>query len=82
MRKLILQEWLSVDGFTADRNGQLDFVADKLNSTPKIVFSKSLSTPGLAKFIMNLLFKLQQPPIPMKDFTDVQEAKEWLKQYL
>src|SRR6266487_2026460 len=41
-----------------------------------------ISEPGLAKFIMNLLFKLQQPPIPMKGFTDVQEAKEWLKQYL
>ncbi len=25
MRKLILQEWLSLDGFTADQNGKLDF---------------------------------------------------------
>ncbi len=25
MRKLILQEWLSLDGFTADKNGKLDF---------------------------------------------------------
>jgi dihydrofolate reductase len=25
MRKLILEEWLSLDGFAADRNGQLDF---------------------------------------------------------
>ena len=41
-----------------------------------------ISEPGLAKFIMNLLFKLQPPPIPMKNFTDVKEAKEWLKQYL
>src|SRR6266487_5826541 len=41
-----------------------------------------ISEPGLAKFIMNLLFKLRSPPIPMRNFTDVQEAKEWLKQYL
>jgi len=41
-----------------------------------------ISEPGLAKFIMNILFKLQPPPIPMKNFTDVKEAKEWLKQYL
>ncbi|MGE5377778.1 MAG: STAS/SEC14 domain-containing protein [Bacteroidota bacterium] len=41
-----------------------------------------ISEPGLAKFIMNLLFKLQSPPIPMKNFTDEKEAKEWLKQYL
>ena len=41
-----------------------------------------ISEPGLAKFIMNLLFKFQSPPIPMKNFTDEEEAKEWLKQYL
>jgi len=89
MRKVILQEWLTIDGFAAGRNGNLDFVtsrelnresdedlvrfmdsidlillgavtyklfvdfwptatteteiiADKLNSTEKIVFSNSL----------------------------------------
>jgi len=41
-----------------------------------------VSKPGLSKFIMNLLFSLKKPPIPMKSFTDHQEAKEWLKQYL
>ncbi|MDR6195251.1 dihydrofolate reductase family protein [Siphonobacter sp. SORGH_AS_0500] len=87
MRKLILQEWISLDGFAADENGQTDFfnkpeyneeseadvldfmgtidaillgsrtyrmfveywptvttevetIADKLNETPKIVFSR------------------------------------------
>lgn len=89
MRKLILEEWLSLDGYAADKDGQLDFfpsseankfsdydqlkfmesidaillgrvtyhlfadfwptattdkeiIADKLNSTPKIVFSNTL----------------------------------------
>ena len=41
-----------------------------------------VSKPGLAKFIMNILFMLNSPPIPMKSFTDDKEAKEWLKQYL
>jgi hypothetical protein len=38
-----------------------------------------ISKPGLAKFIMNFLFALKPPPIPMKNFTDESEAKEWLK---
>jgi hypothetical protein len=41
-----------------------------------------ISKPGLAKFIMNILFRLKSPPIPMKSFTDDKAAKEWLKQYL
>lgn len=32
MRKLILEEWLSLDGFVADRNGKLDFFT---NLTPE-----------------------------------------------
>jgi dihydrofolate reductase len=97
MRKVILQEWLTIDGFVADRNGNLDFVtspefnkesdedlvqfmdtidtillgavtyklfidfwpeatteteiiADKLNSTSKIVFSKSLTKAPWGKW--------------------------------
>ena len=41
-----------------------------------------VSKPGLAKFIMNLLFALRKPPFPMKSFTDDKEAKKWLAQYL
>src|SRR4051812_4690672 len=41
-----------------------------------------VSKPGLAKFIMNILFMLKPPPIPMKSFTDEKPAKDWLKQYL
>jgi hypothetical protein len=41
-----------------------------------------VSKPGLAKLIMNILFLLKPPPIPMKSFTDDKEAKAWLQQYL
>jgi hypothetical protein len=41
-----------------------------------------LSKPGLAKIIMNILFALKKPPIPIKSFTDYKEAKKWLMQYL
>lgn len=37
-----------------------------------------VSKPGLAKFIMNILFSLTPPPIPMKSFSNDKEAKEWL----
>jgi hypothetical protein len=40
-----------------------------------------VSKPGLSKFIMNILFNLKPPPIPMKSFTDDRAAKEWLKQF-
>jgi len=41
-----------------------------------------VSKPGLAKFIMNLLFRLKPPPIPMKSFVNDKEAQAWLKQFL
>ena len=41
-----------------------------------------ISKPGLASLIMRILFKFQVPPIPMRSFTDVEEAKTWLRKYL
>lgn len=41
-----------------------------------------VSKPGLSKFIMNILFNLKKPTIPMRSFTDEHKAKEWLKQYI
>jgi hypothetical protein len=41
-----------------------------------------VSKPGLAKFIMNILFSLKPPPIPMKSFADDKAAKEWLRSFL
>ncbi len=56
------------------------FSTEKL---PEIYSAMAMvSKPGLAKFIMNLLFKFKQPPVPMKSFINDREAKEWLKQFL
>ena len=41
-----------------------------------------ISKPGLAKFIMNLLFSFKPPPIPMKSFSDEVKAKQWLQQFI
>ncbi|RYY49087.1 MAG: reductase [Chitinophagaceae bacterium] len=97
MRKLVLQEWITLDGFAADENGAMDFftapelnkesdkdllqemdafdtiilgantyklfadywpaattetepIADKLNETPKIVFSSTLTEAPWGKW--------------------------------
>ncbi|MCW3108568.1 MAG: hypothetical protein JWQ09_3074 [Segetibacter sp.] len=50
---------------------------------PKVYTAMAMvSKPGLASLIMNVLFKFKAPPIPMKNFTHDNQAKEWLKQYL
>ena len=41
-----------------------------------------VSKPGLAAFIMKLLFKIKPPPIPMKHFTDDKAAMQWLRQFV
>lgn len=41
-----------------------------------------ISEPGLAQFIMNMLFRFQSPPIPMKSFINQEQARAWLKNYL
>lgn len=39
-----------------------------------------VAKPGLAKLIMNILFRFKPPPIPMKSFSNDAEAKEWLRE--
>jgi len=41
-----------------------------------------VSKHGLASIIMKFLFKFNKPPIPMKNFTDAEEARKWLRQFL
>lgn len=56
------------------------FSAEKV---PEIYSAMAMiSKPGLSKLIMNMVFSLKKPPIPMKSFTDAREAKDWLKQFL
>lgn len=56
------------------------FAAEQL---PKVYSAMAMvSKPGLSKFIMNILFRLKPPAIPMKSFTDDQKAKEWIKQFV
>ena len=48
---------------------------------PKVYSAMAMvSKPGLSKFIMNILFKFKQPPIPMKSFTNDNQARLWLQQ--
>jgi hypothetical protein len=37
-----------------------------------------VSKPCLSRMIMDLLFRLKPPPIPIRSFTDPAEALEWL----
>jgi len=48
MRKLILEEWMSLDGFVADKNGQLDFFT---NLTPE---QNKYSDQDQLKFLENV----------------------------
>lgn len=41
-----------------------------------------VSKPGLSQLIMNILFKLKKPPIPIKSFTSDKEAKDWLMNFV
>lgn len=41
-----------------------------------------VSKPGLSKLIMSVLFKFQKAPIPMRSFSNDEEARNWLKQYI
>lgn len=50
---------------------------------PKVYTAMAMvSKPGLAQFIIKLLFKLQKPPIPMQSFSSPTEAKIWLQQFV
>jgi hypothetical protein len=56
------------------------FVARELPNVYKAMAMVSQS--GLGKIIMNVLFGLKPPVIPMKTFSSEEQAREWLRQYL
>jgi hypothetical protein len=41
-----------------------------------------ISKSALGRMLANLFFSIKEQPYPTKMFTDENEAKEWLKQYL
>lgn len=41
-----------------------------------------VSKPGLAQLVMKMVFAFQQPPIPIKSFSNEAAARQWLAQYL
>jgi hypothetical protein len=56
------------------------FAAEQL---PNVYSAMAMvSKPGLSKFIMNILFSIKSPAIPMKSFTDDKKAKAWLAQFV
>lgn len=56
------------------------FAAEQL---PNVYSAMAMvSKPGLSKFIMNILFRLKPPSIPMKSFADDNQAKKWLAQFV
>ncbi|MEY2792694.1 MAG: hypothetical protein RJA76_686 [Bacteroidota bacterium] len=50
---------------------------------PEIYTAMAMVAEGnLGSLIMNILFKLQKPPIPMKTFSKEEKARIWLKQFM
>lgn len=57
-----------------------DYAADELPKMAKAI--AMISNSALGRMVANLFFGLKPPPYPTKMFSNEQEAKEWLKQYL
>jgi hypothetical protein len=57
-----------------------DWVAQELNSIVKAM--AILSASPLSRMIANLFFGFKPPTYPVKFFSDVEEAKAWIKQYV
>ncbi len=57
-----------------------DYAAEVMPEIAKAVAVISRSAVG--KMAANLFFSIKKQPYPVKMFTDENEAKEWLKQYL
>lgn len=60
MRKLILEEWVSLDGYVADRNGQLDFFTsltpeqNKYSGADQLRFLETIDTILLGRITYEL----------------------------
>lgn len=58
MRKIIVQEWLTLDGFAAEKNGELNFFpdseADKYSDQDQLQFLESIDTILLGRITYEL----------------------------
>ncbi|MGZ3883914.1 MAG: DUF7793 family protein, partial [Bacteroidia bacterium] len=59
---------------------QRDFIAEQLSSVTKAM--AIITSSPLSRMIANLFFGLKPPPYPVKMFTNENEAKAWILQYL
>ena len=57
-----------------------DFAAEEIRKIAKAI--AMISSSALGKMIANLYFGLKPPTYPAKMFTNEQDARNWLKQYL
>ncbi|MCB9447157.1 MAG: STAS/SEC14 domain-containing protein [Flavobacteriales bacterium] len=56
------------------------FVARKLPDVYKAM--AMVSGGALGKLIMNMIFSINPPSIPMRSFSDEEKAREWLRTFL
>jgi hypothetical protein len=67
--------------YTAESSKEIrDYAAHEFPNFVKAIAMVSGSVFG--KMLANLFFTLKAQPYPTKMFTNEQDAKEWLKQYL
>jgi hypothetical protein len=57
-----------------------DFIAEQLTEITKAM--GIISTSPLSRMVANLFFGLKPPPYPVKFFSNEQDARAWIKQYL
>jgi hypothetical protein len=57
-----------------------DIAAEELNSVTKAM--AIITSSPLSKMIANLFFSFKPPTYPVKMFTNADEAREWVRQYL
>jgi hypothetical protein len=65
---------------TSPPKEQRDFIADEINSVAKAI--AIISSSPLSRMVANLFFSFKPPEYPYKMFSNVSEAKAWIKQYL
>lgn len=69
-----------VDGQQKSNKEVRDYAAEVL---PELIEALALVTESiLAKMTASIFFSIKKQDYPVKMFTDVEEAKKWLKQYL